>query len=207
MNVTECSMVNTGDGCYSAGRTESKQARFGSRGGGGPAARGSAAVHVQRNLGDAPLRHWKKGARWPETSGGEPLPRAVARCPALRRRHPRRRPPGRPLRGCLLGLASLGGLVGLGVDLLKEGRVFQDVRQDHEAHVRAAQKDVGKHLDLPVLHRLCAVGEVDVHVVLRLVELSPVHLAVLELDGDGVPLRVVQHLDGDADIRHALLRW
>ena len=52
---------------------------------------------------------------------------------------------------------------------------------------------------MPVLGRLRAVAQVDIHVVLSLVEAAPKDLASLELDGDGVALRVVQHLDGDAN--------
>ena len=47
---------------------------------------------------------------------------------------------------------------------------------------------------------LGAVAQVAVHVVLRLVELATVRLSVLELNGHRVPLSVMQHLDGDADV-------
>ena len=47
---------------------------------------------------------------------------------------------------------------------------------------------------------LGAVAQVAVHVVLRLVELATVGLAVLELNGHRVPLSVMEHLDGDADV-------
>ena len=63
---------------------------------------------------------------------------------------------------------------------------------------------LGERADAAILARLCAVAQVDVHIVLGLVELAAEDLACFELDGDGVTLGVVQHLDRDANVlRHA----
>merc|ERR1719181_1432401 len=73
---------------------------------------------------------------------------------ALRRGHARRWSSCSALCGRRLGAPRLRSLVALCVNLLEEGRVLENVRKDHEAHVAAAQEAVGEHLHPAILHRL-----------------------------------------------------
>ena len=62
---------------------------------------------------------------------------------------------------------------------------------------------LGEDIYSTILHCLGDIRKMNIHVVLSLVELPAVNLAILKFNRHRVPLRVVQHLDGNADVfRH-----
>ena len=86
----------------------------------------------------------------------------------------------------------------LGINALEHGCVLQHIRYNDVPDPAAPDVYVLQLAVLAIPACCCDIPQLAVPVVLCLLQLTPVHLAGLQLYGDGVALRFMQQLDGDA---------
>jgi hypothetical protein len=85
------------------------------------------------------------------------------------------------------------------IDLLEHWCVLEHIGKNHPTHFAASDEGVLQCRSLAITSGVRDVGQLAVHVVLSLDQLSTIHLASLELDRDNVLFSLMKKLDRNAD--------